>query len=404
MNDGKSFCNLKRPFLERSVTFNANNQTLSKYKLNQAKVKITFLQDSSTTVQNKRTDTLSTKPVKLVEKCVFCIENDYRREIKEAFNKFSSNLHSVTSKCTCSNRNAQAKSAKYLNINGRKVNNQNISHSNDAYTSQENRLDYYYKNLTSSLGKMTKNNSVDSGNKASVQEEHIPKIDCFNTVFTKSSTSITGSFSTLNFNNKNKTQKEIKHSIANLNKNIPIDINLNDLERIKAKYTNYLLNKQNLNQKQQSTLMTKRTGISNSQNKYEKSITSAINRVQTAPNKNINLTNKCANNMDNEFISGKETLSLDQLPNESSHLKIDTSCETLASTMKTVEENLKSESENDYHMMALSDLIENNSYLQLNKNEIIVDVIDEEPTIVNNDENKTIIINNRDENGKKYFY
>ena len=206
MNDNKIFSKSsikKAPLLERSVTFNANQHLLTeKYNFDPAKVKLTFLKDSSP--HPKPSKHIQQKPIKLIEKCVYCIENEYRKQIKEAFNKFGNrNLLSFTNKCTCSLYENAAKSAKFLN--SKKINTP-ISHSNISMYSQENRFDYYYKNITTSLDKLPRhetkllrtNTSESFGKNTQIEKNEDDKADFLNNILVKSSTSITtGSFSNL---------------------------------------------------------------------------------------------------------------------------------------------------------------------------------------------------------------
>ena len=399
--------------LERSLTFNSSQQSLStKFSFNPAKVKLTFLKDSSqppSKIQPTLIRNQAKQPVKLVEKCVYCIENEYRKEIKDAFNKFGDgHILPLMSKCTCSNSRIHA-SAKFTNSNTQKINKylNAVSHSNDTIYKKENtRIDYYYKNIETSLN--TKLTMSSNSLKNAQADEIDRKNDFLNSVLTRSSTSVTGTFSNLNLGNVNNCLKE-KQIVLNLNKNIPVDINLTDLERIKEKYTNYLLNKEKLKQqrnkwdKKKPKLMKQETMYDHKDVSTTKSISSAINRIKTAPNNNLKL------NKDIRIVypvtEAKVTEKLEF------HSSIDfNECSSRNLIIEKIDENLNeekeeekkeegdtsSESENDYQMIAISEILENNSRLIMN--DIIVDVIAEEPSpYIENMENET----NKSQNGKK---
>jgi hypothetical protein len=396
MNENKIFSksSIKRaPLLERSLTFNANQQLLTeKYNFNPAKVKLTFLKYSSS--QPKTAKSNQQKPIRLVEKCVYCIENEYKKEIKEAFNKFGNkNSLSFTNRCTCRMyENIATKSDKFLN--NQKLNT-TVSQSNNSIYNHESRFDYYYKNITTSLNtKLSRSSTNDSfGKNVEIEETEEDNTGYSSNILVKSN----GSFSNLNpKTNGSKCLKE-KQVVLNLTKKIPVDIHLADLERIKEKYTNYLLNKEKSKtqiEKKKSLLTKQKTMYQQKYYLNSKSISSAINRVNTESNNNSYLKftlldSGCIKESKQEKF---ESPSMIDVLKSADSLKFPP-----ADVEFKTEENFKSESENDIETIAVKEVFENNSRLLMN--DIIVDVIDEEPSF--NNENENEIKKNSAENGKK---
>lgn len=375
MSDQK-LSNFKRPvILERAVSFHSRKH-LSQYnntmqKIDQHQIKLTFLkEDTTVSVSTKKASNSadigvaapssstvaslvssssnniikklnSGRSVSLTNsllptgksfdgintalKCVYCIEHEYRKEIKEPFGKM--NNHSAFSKCTCGIYNEQkkssiqySKSAKYMS-NYRKLSLQDVTTTttknkinNSALLAKKSSnktidilasesvkskdFDYYYDNITASLNKLTadiqgtdettsnnKNLSenehqlitisndlttnstiIDNNNNTNYNEVTIKssldmsdnqplkkysngndeKVDHFNNIFTKSSLSSTSSLSLMN-------ESKASFNRASSTNNLQLAINLDDIERIKAKYTNFLINKQQQQQRKLSS-------------------------------------------------------------------------------------------------------------------------------------------------------